>query len=124
MQDRPLTITKQVPTSTGNLLNPPTTTGGVPSGEFASGDYQDCRIVLTHMRVINTTAGALTISLFRGLTVGTAAGTELAWSGTSVPGNSYLDWYGRAVFDTTKFLSGSASGAGLTLDMEGSIGIA
>ena len=72
-------------TTTTNLLNPATATGGVNGG--SSAQY----IILRHIRVVNKTAGAVTVSLWRGATSANAAGTEVAFQGTSVPANSFLD---------------------------------
>jgi hypothetical protein len=135
MQERPFGITVALTTTTTtNLLNPPTTTGGVPSGEFSGGDYQGGRITVTHMRVTNNTTGALALALWRGATGINSVGKEFAWggiastgtltNGVTVPPGGQLDWYGKMPFDTTKFLVGGASAAGLTLEIDGSIGIA
>lgn len=106
-------------TLTTNILNPPTATGGVNAG--SSANY----IVLKHIRVVNKTAGAVTVSLWRGATGANAAGTEFAWQATSVPANSYLDWYGSVRFDTADFLVGGASaGTSLSIQGEGEIGVA
>ena len=47
-------------TLTTNILNPPTATGGVNGG--SSAQY----IVLTHIRIVNTTTSAGTVSLWLG----------------------------------------------------------
>lgn len=103
----------------GNLLNPPTATGGVNGG--SSNNY----VVLRHIRVVNKTAGAATFSLFKGATGASAAGTEVVGSSLNVPANSFVDWYGTMRFDTADFLVGSASAAAtLTIQGEGEIGVA
>lgn len=106
-------------TLTTNLLNPAAASGGVNGG--ASGQY----IILRHIRVVNKTAGAVTVSLWKGATGANAAGTEFAFQATSVPANSYVDWYGAARFDTTDFLVGGASaGTSLSIQGEGEVGVA
>lgn len=106
-------------TLTTNLLNPPTATGGVNGG--SSSQY----IVLKHLRAVNKTAGAVTISLWIGATGGNAAGTEFAWQATSIPANSYVDWYGAVRLDAADFLVGGASAnTSLSLSGEGEIGVA
>lgn len=107
-------------TLTTNLLNPGTITGGVNMG---SGNMF---ILLNHLRVVNKTGGAVTVSLWIGATGANAAGTEFAWQGTSVPANSYLDWFGAPMrLDTTDFLVGGAGAAtSLSLQGEGEYGVA
>lgn len=105
-------------TLTTNLLNPPTASGGVNAG--ASSQY----IIMKHMRVVNKTGTAATVSLWLGGTGGNVAGTEFAWQGTSVPANSYLDWYGTCRLDATDFLvGGSGTATALSLTVEGEIGV-
>lgn len=106
-------------TLTTNILNPPTITGGV--GVPGSATY----VILRHIRIVNKTAGAVTFSLYIGATGANAAGTEFMGLGTSIPANSYVDWYGMLRLDTADFLVGGASaGTSLTLEAEGEIGIA
>lgn len=105
-------------TLTTNLLNPPTAAGGVNGG--ASAQY----IIIKHFRVVNKTAGAVTVSLWLGATGANAAGTELGWQATSVPANSFLDIYGITRFDAADFLVGGASAnTSLSLEGEGEIGV-
>jgi hypothetical protein len=79
---------------------------------------------LTHLRIINKTAGAATFSLWLGGTGANAAGTEVVGIGTSVAANSYVDWYGNLRLDSTDFLVGGASAATtLTIQGEGEIGV-
>jgi hypothetical protein len=107
-------------TTTTNLLNPPTASGGVNAG--SSPQY----IIAKHFRAVNKTAGDQTISLWLGATNANAAGTELAWQGTTVPANSYIDYYSPGLrIDSTDFLVGGASAAAsITLTIEGEIGVA
>lgn len=105
--------------TTTNILNPPTGAGGV--GPTATNQV----IILKHLRVVNKTAGAVTVSLWKGGTGGNVAGTEFVWSGTSVAANSSLDWYGNVRFETTDFLVGGASAAtSLTLNAEYELAVA
>jgi hypothetical protein len=66
--------------------------------------------VITHIHVVNKTAGAVTFSLWLGATGANAAGTEL-FNGYSVAANSTYDWYGRLKMVSTDFLVGGASAA-------------
>ena len=112
--------------SAANILNPGTLTGGVLNGStFASGNYINSYVLLRHIRIVNKTNGAVTVSLYIGATGGSAAGTEFAFNATSVPANSYLDWYGLLRLDTGDYLTGLASAAtSLTIQGEGEIGVA
>lgn len=102
-----------------NLLNPPAATGGVNGG--SSSQY----IILRHIRIVNKTAGAVTCSFWLGATGANTAGTEVIAQGTSVPANSYLDWYGLLRLDAADFLVGGASAnTSLSLQGEGEIGVA
>lgn len=75
--------------------------------------------VITHIHVVNKTAGAVTFSLWLGATGANAAGTEL-FNGYSVAANSTYDWYGRLKMTSTDFLVGGASAAtSLTIVGEG-----
>ena len=113
-------------TTTTNILNPGTTTGGVLNGAtFTSGSYTNLKIILTHLRVVNKTTQAATVSLWLGLTGANTSGTEFAWQGYSVPADSYVDWYGRVPLATTDYLVGGAGTAtALTISGEGEVGIA
>ena len=106
-------------TLTTNILNPPTTTGGVGAG--SSSQY----IILRHIRIVNKTASAATFSLWLGLTGANTAGTEVIGQGFSVAANSAFDWYGYMRVDAADFLVGGASAATtLTIQGEGEIGVA
>ncbi len=106
-------------TLTTNLLNPPTATGGTNGG--SSSQY----IVLTHIRIVNKTAAAVTFSLYLGATGANAAGTEVIGTATSVAANSAYDWYGSLRIDAADFLVGGAgAGTSLTIQGEGEIGVA
>ena len=106
-------------TLTTNLLNPPTATGGTNGG--SSSQY----IIIKAMRVVNKTAGAVTVSLWRGATGANTAGTELEWQATSVAANSYLDTFVPFRLDAADFLVGGASAnTSLTIHGWGEIGVA
>lgn len=110
-----------VANAVGNLFNPPTLTGGVnPPGGSTNSYY-----VIRHIRIVNKGSGAVTFSGYIGATGGSAAGTEFLGNGLSIPGNSFVDWYGVLRLDTGDFLTGIASAAtSLTIEAEGEIGIA
>jgi hypothetical protein len=105
-------------TMTTNLLNPGTTTGGVNA---SSSPYDKTKISLRHIRIVNKTAGAVTFSLWLGLTGANTAGTEVIGQGLSVAANSAYDWYAGApglVLHTVDFLVGGAS-ANTSLSIQG-----
>jgi hypothetical protein len=80
-------------------------------------------ITLKHIRVVNKTGGAVTATLYIGATGGSAAGTEFAYNATSIPANSYVDWYGQLRLESTDFLTGLAGAAtSLTFQAEGEVG--
>jgi hypothetical protein len=113
----PLALTN----SAANILNPGTCTGGVNS---TSSPYGNLRIILTHIRLVNKTAGAVTATLYIGLTGGTAAGSEFAFNGYSIPANSYTDFYGRVPLDVADYLVGLASAnTSISIEGEGEIGV-
>jgi hypothetical protein len=111
----PLALTT---TLTTNILNPAAASGGVNAG--SSAQY----IILKHIRIVNKTASAATFSLYLGATGANVAGTEVIGLGSSVPANSYVDWYGALRMDAADFLVG---GAGTTLALviqgEGEVGV-
>lgn len=76
--------------------------------------------VLTHISIVNKTAGAVTFSLWLGATGANAAGTEVIGTATSIPANTTFHWYGRLKMVSTDFLVGGASAAtSLTITGEG-----
>lgn len=115
MQNRPLNVEPiAVTDSVANLFNCAITSLSGPVGFDATQPY----VLITHMRIVNTTDAAITISLWKGETGASASGTEFAWSETNVPANSALDWYGRARFDSGDFLTGEGGATGLTLNID------
>lgn len=105
-------------TLTTNILNPAAATGGVNGG--ASGQY----IILRHIRLVNKTAGAVTVSFWVGATGANAAGTEVIGQGLSIAANSFIDWYGMLRLDTTDFLvGGSNTGTAVSIEGEGEVGV-
>lgn len=76
--------------------------------------------VITHIAIVNKTAGAVTFSLWLGATGANAAGTEVIGTAKSVPANDTYHWYGRLKMTSTDFLVGGASAAtSLTITGEG-----
>jgi hypothetical protein len=119
-------------TTNTNIFNPGTTTGGT---NCTSSPYNNLRAVITHFRVTNNSAGALTFALWKGATGTNTAGKEFIWggiasggaltNGVSIPANGQLDVScAGEPFDTTDYLVGGASGSGLTIVLSGELGIA
>jgi hypothetical protein len=106
-------------TTTTNLLNPPTATGGVNAGS------SPCFIILRQLRIVNKTGSAASFSLWLGATGANAAGTEVFGQATSVAANSSFVDGGMLRIDSTDFLVGGASSnSALTIQGEGEIGVA
>lgn len=106
-------------TLTANLLNPPAASGGVNAGA------SPCYVILKHLRIVNKTAAAATFSLWLGATGANTAGTEVVGQGQVVQPNQSYDWYGLLRIDAADFLVGGAgTGAALTIQGEGEIGVA
>lgn len=110
-----------VPASVGNLINPPTLTGGVnpPAGSTNS------HLILRHIRIVNKNASARTFSGYIGATGGSAAGTEFLGTGLSIPGNTAYDWYGAVRLEPADFFTGvsSTDATSLVITAEGEIGV-
>jgi hypothetical protein len=120
MQNKRLNIEPlTVPTgSVANIFNCALGSLSGPVGMAATQPY----VVLEAIRAINTTASAITLTLYKGATGASAAGTQFAFPGISIPANSYLDFYQDTRFDSSDFLTGLASATGIVLNMSGEIG--
>lgn len=116
-------------TTTTNVLNPPTLTGGT-----GLGTNTNTYLIIRHIRVVNKTATPANVALWLGATGANTAGTEAVFGGAasagaltqgvSVPANSYIDWYGQLRLDPADFLVGGAGTAtALTIEGEGEIGV-
>jgi hypothetical protein len=119
-------------TTTTNILNPGTTTGGV--GTTAS-PYGNLYVVLRKIRVTNRTTSSAKFALWLGATGANVDGTEFLWSGLASAGaltqgvtigpNSFVEEFGLWRFDVADFLVGGADTASaLTFEAAGEIGIA
>jgi len=107
-------------TLTTNIINPNVTSLAGPVGFTMTQPY----LLITHIRIVNKTAGAVTFSLWLGATGANAAGSEVIGTALSVAANSAFDWYGQLRLDSADFLVGGASAnTSLTLEAEGEIGI-
>lgn len=120
-----------------SILKPPVlpvaATPGIINGSDFTGNpiYQYTYIILTHIRVVNTGSGVVSISLgINPTAVNTLTKADCGfWYVSPVPtptqGTNYLDWYGRVRLDVQEWLTAqsSTSGSDLTIMGEGEIGI-
>lgn len=122
MQNRPLRVgpVAMSVTLTTNILNTGITSLSGPIGYTQTQPYA----LLTHIRLVNKTATSATASLWLGATGANTAGTEFAFNAYPIPGNSYVDWYGRLRMESTDFLvGGSGTATAITFQAEGEIGL-
>ena len=106
--------------STPNLINPNVTAITGSTGFTMTQPY----VLVRHIRLVNKTAGAITVSLYVGATGASAAGTEFLGTALSVAANSAYDWNGLLRLDAADFLTGSASAnTSITFEAEGEIGL-
>jgi hypothetical protein len=83
-------------------------------------------VIAKHIRVMNQlSTSAATCALYKGATLASAAGTEFAFpAGTSIPANSYLDWYGQHRFDSGDYLTGFSNlPQSIIINIDGEIGL-
>ena len=110
--------------SAANILSPGTATGGVlptinaSGGTFATSQYVNLCIVITHLHIINTAATPIFLTLYLGASGGSAGGTEFAWGGTLIAANDYDDFYTETPIYVGEFLTGIAS-ASTSMTIEG-----
>ena len=93
--------------SAGNLLNCNITAETGPVGFTLSEPW----LLVRHVRIINIDTNARLISLYKGATAGSAAGTQFAWGNYSLAAQAYDDWYGEERFNAADFLSGICDSA-------------
>jgi len=111
-----------VANAAGNLLNGTVTSLAGTTGVTLTQPV----IYVKHIRAVNKTGAAATVSLFVGLTGGSAAGTEVAFNAKSIPANDSVDVYfgGSGMrMDVADFLTGVASAAAtITVEGEAEVG--
>lgn len=111
-----------VANAAGNLLNGTVTSLAGPTGITLSQPV----IYIKHLRAVNKTAAAATVSTYVGATGASAAGTEVAWNAKQVPANDSVDAYfgGQGLrLDVADFLTGVASAAAtITIEGEAEVG--
>ena len=102
-----------------NLLNPPAqAAAGIPAADMPA---TNIGLLVRHISIVNTTAGALTFRLCLGATgASTAATSVVGWDRSVAAGSSY-EWYGQMKLLPTDFLVGGGSVTGLTIEGEGTM---
>lgn len=96
-----------LPVAIGNILNCNITAETGPVGFVLAEPY----LVVRHIHVLNIDTVAHVISLYKGLTAGSVAGSQFGWGNYSLAAQQYDDWFGEAVFLAADFLSGIADTA-------------
>ena len=75
--------------------------------------------IITHIKVVNTTATILSFRLFKGASATNAAGTNFSPADYPVLANNFVEFWMSNRFESTDFLVGGASGSGLVIIVEG-----
>lgn len=120
MQNTPFKLTVALTaTYTTNILNPPTTTGGVGLGTPNS------YALITHIRVLEKAGTGGTVRLYVGATGGNVAGTESFFPlNAVVAAAGYIEWFGRKKMKVADFLVGGANAlTTLVIEIEGEWGL-
>ena len=115
-------------TTTANLFNPPTLTGGTNVG--GSNTY----LIIRHMRVTNKKTASAQVAMWVSTTGDNTAGKEAFFGGIAsggaltdgvvVAAQSYVDWYGMMALEAADFIvGGSDTATALTVVIEYEIGI-
>lgn len=106
----------------GNLLNSSVTTltpGGV--GFTGTQPY----VIVKHIAISNQlTTTSINVTLYKGASVSSVAGTEFQFSTVSIPASSYVDKYMQHRFDSGDYLTGYCSLPNAAIiNMDGEIGL-
>ena len=111
-----------MPVAATNYLNVGAGARATPPVGFTDPQFY---AIIKHIRIVNKTGVSCTVNLYKGLTAGTAAGTEIVIAGGAIAANSFIDWYGIMRFDTADFLSGTCQTVtSLVFQAEGELGAA
>lgn len=106
----------------GNLLNCSITTLTPQGVGFAPTQPY---LIVKHIAIANTlTTTSINVTLYKGASVSSAAGTQFQFSSVSIPAQSYVDKYGQFRFDAADFLTGYCNlPNAAVIDMDGEVGI-
>jgi hypothetical protein len=91
-----------IPAAATNLLNCNITSVAGPVGYTQTQPY----LLVKHIRITNKDTVTRTVTLYKGATGGSAAGTEFAFAAQQIPAGQPIDWYGNQRFDAADFLTG------------------
>lgn len=120
MQNKSFTVTLPVASSIGNLLNGAVSSLTGPVGITLTQPVITVKLI----RAMNKTGAPVALTLYKGATGGSAAGTEFGFAAVSIPANSYVDFYPTgARFESTDFLTGVAGATtSIVLAVVGEVG--
>lgn len=108
-----------IPITAANLLNCALGSVAGPVGFAAT----QPRLNVKHISLNNKTGAAITVTLFKGASGASAAGTEFGFAARTVPANSEVDYFSPGTpFDSSDFLTGVASAVGVTMNVEAELG--
>ena len=112
-----------IASAAANILNCAISSLSGPVGLTATQPY----VLINHVRIVNTTAAAITVTLWKGGSNTHAAGTEWYLSNCVISstgsGSNFIDIYPmQARLDSGDFIIASASATGMTMDVAGEIG--
>jgi hypothetical protein len=107
-------------TLTTNIVAP-AAAGALAVGYTATATY----IILKHIRIVNKTAGTITVSFWLGATGANTAGTEVIGQALSIAANQPYDWYGYMRLEGANgFLVGGCNTAtAASFEAEGEVGL-
>lgn len=120
MQNKQVNIAPiAIPNAVANILNCAITSLAGPVGMTHSQPY----LLIRHIRIQNKTGAGVTLTMYKGGTGGSVAGTEFAFAAVTIAANSTVDWYGSARLDSTDFITAVAGAAtSLVANFEGEVG--
>lgn len=108
-------------TSVQNILNCNITSLAGPIGYTQAQPF----LVVTRIRALNKTNAPAQVTLYKGATGASAAGTEVFFAATIIPANDFVDYGGgEERFDAADFLTGKAdTNTAIVLQLEVEEGI-
>jgi hypothetical protein len=91
-----------IPAAVGNLLNCALGSLSGPVGFTMTQPY----LVIKRIRIMNLDSAQHIVTLYKGATGGSAAGTQWGFAATPIPGGSSVESFEEARFDSGDFLTG------------------
>jgi hypothetical protein len=77
------------------------------------------RTDVVDINIANTTAGALSVSIYLVPSGGSHTTSNMLFPAVSVPANTLVQWTGLQVLNTGDFIYGVGSGSGVTVTVSG-----